>query len=89
MRAGEAAQAEQSTSEPGALARAIVAPLPAESLQALLTVGQVAEYLNVPRQRLYDWRWRGEGPPAFKVGQSLRYRLADVEAWLEAQREPA
>jgi len=28
------------------------------------------------------WRARAEGPPFIKVGRLVRYRRADVEAWL-------
>lgn len=49
----------------------------------LMTVEQVSEYLGKPVGSLYNWRWRGIGPRAVKVGRSLRYRAADVEAWLD------
>ncbi len=48
----------------------------------LLTTEQVAHYLQVPVATLHQWRHRGEGPPAYKVGRHLRWRLADVDAWL-------
>lgn len=43
---------------------------------------EVAEYLGVPVGTLYNWKCRGQGPRVLKVGQQLRYRWADVEAWL-------
>lgn len=89
----ELGRAETSTSENpshrGAIVPGTVRTLSDDAPDQLLTVGQLAAYLNVPVQRIYDWRWRGEGPPAFKVGASLRYRLSEVETWLEEQREPA
>ncbi|WEV77730.1 helix-turn-helix domain-containing protein [Janibacter cremeus] len=45
----------------------------------------MATFLGIPVGTLYDWRCRGEGPPAFKVGRRLRYRETDVFAWLEEQ----
>lgn len=51
----------------------------------LLSPAQLAEYLGVPRQSVYAWRHRGLGPPGMRVGRHVRYRLADVERWLDAQ----
>lgn len=47
----------------------------------------VASFLQVPTKTLYRWRSMGEGPPALKVGRHLRYRWADVEAWLETRAD--
>lgn len=51
----------------------------------LLTLKQVADLLQVPRQTLYGWRTRNEGPPGLKVGRHVRYRLRDVEKWLDTR----
>ncbi len=48
----------------------------------LLTTEQVAQYLQVPVATLHQWRYRQEGPRAYKVGRHLRWRQADVDAWL-------
>ena len=48
---------------------------------------EVADYLGVPRATLYGWRYKGTGPRAMRVGRHLRYRRADVEAWLETRVE--
>jgi excisionase family DNA binding protein len=52
---------------------------------ALLTSEEVAAYLRVPRSTLYGWKYRGDGPPAIRVGRLLRYRSSEVERWLDAQ----
>ncbi len=49
----------------------------------MLSPKQLADYLGVPIKTLYDWRWKGEGPPGYRVGRHVRYRAEDVEAWLE------
>lgn len=54
----------------------------------LLTAQEVADFLGVPVATLYSWRHKHEGPRGFRVGRHVRYRAADVEAWLEAQRDP-
>lgn len=50
--------------------------------RALATPIEVAEYLQVPLKTLYQWRYQGEGPRAYRVGRHLRYRWDDVEAWV-------
>ncbi len=60
-----------------------------ERLERLLSVQELAQYLGVPAATLYQWRYRGEGPPGFRVGKHLRYRWGDVEDWIERQLEEA
>ena len=31
-------------------------------------------------------RWAGTGPSYIKIGRSVKYRRADVNAWLESRR---
>jgi excisionase family DNA binding protein len=49
----------------------------------LVTVEELAEYLAVPVRTLYAWRYRGDGPPALRVGRHLRYRWCDVQTWIQ------
>ena len=35
-----------------------------------------------PVGTLYQWRVRGEGPPAFKIGRHVRFDPDRVRAWL-------
>ena len=61
-----------------------------ERRDQLLTVQELAEYLAVPVATIYQWRYRKEGPPGFRVGKHLRYRWSEVETWIESQlREQA
>ena len=53
--------------------------------EPLWTTGDVAEFLGVPVSTLYQWRYRRIGPRACRVGRHLRYRSADVLAWVEKQ----
>lgn len=48
----------------------------------LMTVEEVADFLGVPVATLYQWRHKGTGPCAFRVGRFLRYDPADVRHWL-------
>lgn len=48
-----------------------------------LTNEQMREILGVSHITLT--RWRKRGMPFFHEGTSIRYKLADVEKWLETQ----
>jgi len=54
-----------------------------EHLDQLLTVEDLAEYLDVPVATVYSWRHRHNGPPGFRVGRYLRFRWSDVERWID------
>lgn len=54
---------------------------------SLMTPTELAEYLRIPLGTLYQWRHRGEGPEAIRVGRHLRYRHADVTKWEERQKK--
>lgn len=56
--------------------------------RTLMTTRDVADYLSVPASRVYDC-WRTWGLPAIRVGTQLRFRQADIDRWIEAQREGA
>ncbi len=58
-------------------------------MERLLTADEVAAFLQVPRATLYAWRYQSKGPPAIRVGRYLRYRAADIEAWIGENRRLA
>ena len=51
----------------------------------LLSPAEVAAYLGVPIKSVYAWRSAGTGPRGIRVGRHVRFRPADVEAWLDQQ----
>jgi excisionase family DNA binding protein len=53
----------------------------------LLTLVEVAEYLQVPAASLSRQRTVGAMPGTlgFRVGRHVRFREADLEAWIDAQ----
>jgi predicted DNA-binding transcriptional regulator AlpA len=54
----------------------------------LLPPPDVAELLSVSERRLEYWRYQGRGPAFMRLGRrTVRYRLSDVEAFLEANRQ--
>jgi len=53
---------------------------------SLLTPRQAAEFLGVPEGTLAQWRSQRRGPPFIKLELRLvRYRVLDLEAWLESR----
>ena len=52
----------------------------------MLTRNEAATYLSVKPQTLACWTHHGRyALPYVKVGRSVRYRLADLDAFLEAR----
>jgi excisionase family DNA binding protein len=51
----------------------------------LLTARELGDLLGFAPGTIVDWAERGT-VPAFKLGGRLRFRLSEVEAWLEGQR---
>ncbi|MGH3826084.1 MAG: helix-turn-helix domain-containing protein [Pseudonocardiaceae bacterium] len=56
-------------------------PVTDRRCEPLWTVEDVAHYLRVPVQTLYQWRRKKTGPPAKKCGRHLRYNPTTVRAW--------
>lgn len=57
--------------------------------QMLLDETQVAEHCRVSLSSVRRWRYRGEGPPYFRLNGLIRYRGEELENWLESKAESA
>lgn len=56
----------------------------------MLNTVQAAEYLNVSRSLLEKMRhFKRPGPVYTRVGHAVRYRIEDLEAYIEQQRVAA
>ena len=51
----------------------------------LLKPAQLAEWVGSTSGALAQARYMGNGPKFIKCGRSVRYRVSDVNAWLDAQ----
>ena len=51
----------------------------------LMSVKDLAEYLQVDMSTIYLWSQRGQ-IPAMKVGKMWRYRRSEIEDWLNQRR---
>jgi predicted DNA-binding transcriptional regulator AlpA len=54
----------------------------------LLDEKELAALLGVSVSTVRNWRYSLQGPPVQKVGRSVRYDLAECEAWLADQQHP-
>lgn len=54
-------------------------------IEPLLTARQLADLLGFSPATVQDWCERGE-LPGFRIGGRLRFRLSEVERFLEARR---
>lgn len=52
--------------------------------EKLMTVDEVAEYLQVKKRTVYDWLKKGKIPAIKTVGQ-WRFKSEQIDAWLQAQ----
>lgn len=59
------------------------------SAEPLLSPQDLSDLCGVPIGTVYQWNYRRVGPRAIKVGKHVRYRPADVEAWLESNAQTA
>jgi predicted DNA-binding transcriptional regulator AlpA len=53
----------------------------------LLDLDDMCRIFGLTPEAIYNRRHRGDFPPAIKVGASLRWRVQDVEAWIDANKE--
>lgn len=44
---------------------------------------QAAEFLGIKGSTLEQWRWNGKSPRFIKIGRCVRYRKADLEAFMD------
>lgn len=52
----------------------------------LMTIAELADHLGFSTRTIYNWRSARMGPPSFDLYGSPRYRVEEVDAWLEDQR---
>ncbi len=55
-------------------------------METLLSNEKAADFLGVASSTLPRWRWSRTGPPFLRVGRSIRYRVEDLQSWLESRR---
>ena len=53
-------------------------------MTSLLTTQVTAEFLSMSEGTLRWWRSIGRGPQFIRCGKAVRYRVGDLEAWIDA-----
>jgi excisionase family DNA binding protein len=63
-----------------------VSPSPNNTVESapLLTVKQVATRINCSERTVYRLADSGEMPRPLKIGWLVRWRVSDIEKWIEA-----
>jgi excisionase family DNA binding protein len=57
-------------------------------VECALTPEEAARFLNVKTQTVYLWASQRKIPCYKIAGWSLRFKLSELEAWLERQKQP-
>ncbi|MFI1865946.1 helix-turn-helix transcriptional regulator [Streptomyces jumonjinensis] len=52
---------------------------------AFLSLPQAATYLGLSPNTLYVWRHRRQGPPSFRMGRRVMYRITVLDEWVRAE----
>ncbi|RLI01134.1 DNA-binding protein [Candidatus Bathyarchaeota archaeon] len=55
-----------------------------EEFPEILTLPELARYLRVTRQTIYNLLWKKK-IPALRVGRYWRFRKSDIDKWLSEQ----
>jgi excisionase family DNA binding protein len=56
-----------------------------KSIQSnLLTRKEAAQFLSLRKSTLDSWACKGNGPRFIKLGKAVRYRMSDLEAFIES-----
>ncbi|WP_368665584.1 helix-turn-helix domain-containing protein [Arthrobacter sp. GMC3] len=54
----------------------------------LLSPSEICHELQIPLQTFYQWRAKGIGPHAYRIGRHLRVSRTDFQAWLLLRSDP-
>lgn len=56
------------------------------SHEPLMTTAEAAAYLHFPEKTVKDWRRRNVGPVYIRInGAHVRYRVRDLDEWIDKQ----
>lgn len=56
-----------------------------EQEETLMTLSDVAVYLQIAERTVYQWSQRSQ-IPSFKLGNVWRFKRSDLEAWIERRK---
>jgi excisionase family DNA binding protein len=61
--------------------------VPAGFQQNTASRAEAAKYLGVSVSTLARWGWKGDGPAYYVIGAKARYRLSDLDKFIETKRQ--
>lgn len=64
--------------------RSVASALSDKSVRSVMTSAEASEYLRISEDTLRAWRSAGRGPKYSKLGSQVRYRRAELDAWLDS-----
>jgi predicted DNA-binding transcriptional regulator AlpA len=50
--------------------------------EKFLSERELAQLLNIKSETLRNWRWDGKGPIYIKIGTNVRYRMSDINDFI-------
>lgn len=53
--------------------------------EKLMTIQDVAEYLQIKERTIYSWVQNGK-IPGFKLGNTWRFKREDIDLWIEERK---
>lgn len=53
--------------------------------ERLMTLQDVAEYLQIKERTIYSWVQNGK-IPGFKLGNTWRFKREDIDLWIEERK---
>lgn len=56
--------------------------------EPLVPLETVLDHTGMTASAFYAMRHRGEGPPAYRLGRRLMFRMSEVDEWLRSRRDP-
>jgi len=62
-----------------------MADMPTSGATCFLTLPKAANYLGISANTLYVWRHRRQGPPSFRMGGRVMYRISALDEWVKEQ----
>lgn len=62
-----------------------MAPATLDERTLTLSPEEAARRVGLEASTLANYRWSGRGPRYLKLGRTIRYRLVDIERWLDEQ----
>ncbi|MFD4123681.1 helix-turn-helix domain-containing protein [Streptomyces globisporus] len=58
---------------------------PSRHEASFFNLQDAAKYLGISPNTLYVWRHRRQGPPSFRMGRRVMYRITALNQWVREQ----